>query len=68
MRVLLYTVGQMISPQVLPTEEGWYEPFVAEYNKRANEKVEAKELRRRIAAKLSYIRRQGRKKKSPWYK
>lgn len=73
MKALLFVVGKLV-PRILFIGHGklpgaeWFEPIMNTYNEKVERKMTAKELRRRIADKLKYIRRREREGKEPWYK
>lgn len=73
MKALLLVVGKLLPRTLfighgkLP-EASWFEPIMNTYNMKVERKIDAKELRKKIADKLYYIRKRAKKGKEPWYK
>lgn len=73
MKALLFVVGKLLPRTLfighgkLP-EASWFEPIMNTYNMKVERKIDAKELRKKIADKLYYIRKRAKKGKEPWYK
>lgn len=73
MNALLFVVGKLL-PRVLSEghvklpEAEWFEPVLDTYNLKVQKKINAKELRGKIASRIGYIKRRAKQGKEPWYK